>query len=230
MSVSIDRVYQTVLTIVNKEGFDYVTPQEFNLLANQAQIEIFEEYFRDEERLMLQGRNDSDYTDGVRNLDEKISFFYARSTSIVDTDWVNYPDDMYRLGIVASADQMSPGVHMDEVSQKDALYITLSPLTSPTRKQPVYTRNECGITVYPSTLTSVNMIYLRRPAEVAWRGTVDAASGQFVVGGSTDFELHPSEFPELVVKILSYIGIMIKAADIAQFAENQEATITQNES
>jgi hypothetical protein len=37
MAVSIDTVYQRVLAILNKEQRGYVTPQEFNLFANQAQ-------------------------------------------------------------------------------------------------------------------------------------------------------------------------------------------------
>ena len=37
MAVSVDTVYQRVLAILNKEQRGYVTPQEFNLFANQAQ-------------------------------------------------------------------------------------------------------------------------------------------------------------------------------------------------
>ena len=47
MAVNVDTVYQRVLTIANKEQRGYITPQEFNLLANQAQLEIFEQYFYD---------------------------------------------------------------------------------------------------------------------------------------------------------------------------------------
>ena len=47
MAVSVDTVYQRVLAIANKEQRGYITPQEFNLLANQAQMEIFNEYFYD---------------------------------------------------------------------------------------------------------------------------------------------------------------------------------------
>ena len=36
MSVSVDTVYQRVLAILNKEQRGYVTPQEFNLFANQG--------------------------------------------------------------------------------------------------------------------------------------------------------------------------------------------------
>ena len=43
--VNIDTVYQRVLAIANKEQRGYITPQEFNLFANQAQLDIFEQYF-----------------------------------------------------------------------------------------------------------------------------------------------------------------------------------------
>ena len=43
--VNIDTVYQRVLAIANKEQRGYITPQEFNLYANQAQMDIFEQYF-----------------------------------------------------------------------------------------------------------------------------------------------------------------------------------------
>ena len=43
MAVSVDAVYQKVLAILNKEQRGYVTPQEFNLFANQAQSDLFEQ-------------------------------------------------------------------------------------------------------------------------------------------------------------------------------------------
>ena len=46
-TISIDTVYQRVLALANKEQRGYITPQEFNLHANQAQQDIFEQYFYD---------------------------------------------------------------------------------------------------------------------------------------------------------------------------------------
>ena len=45
--VNIDKVYQRVLAIANKEQRGYITPQEFNLMADKAQVEIFDSYFYD---------------------------------------------------------------------------------------------------------------------------------------------------------------------------------------
>ena len=47
MPVNVDTVYQTVQALANKEQRGYLTPQEFNLFANQAQSDIIEQYFYD---------------------------------------------------------------------------------------------------------------------------------------------------------------------------------------
>ena len=75
MAVSINRVYQKVLAFANKEQRGYITPQEFNLFAHQAQMEIFEQYFYDLNQWTRQHGNSSAYADMVRILEEKIAFF-----------------------------------------------------------------------------------------------------------------------------------------------------------
>ena len=47
MAVNVDTVYQTVQALANKEQRGYITPQEFNLLANKAQLDLFNNYFHE---------------------------------------------------------------------------------------------------------------------------------------------------------------------------------------
>jgi hypothetical protein len=47
MAVNVNEVYKTVLLILNKEQRGYITPNEFNKIATQVQLEIFESYFAD---------------------------------------------------------------------------------------------------------------------------------------------------------------------------------------
>ena len=61
--VSVDTVYQRVLVIANKEQRGYITPQEFNLLANQAQMEIFESYFTAKAALIATTGNETYFGD-----------------------------------------------------------------------------------------------------------------------------------------------------------------------
>lgn len=73
--VIIDTVYQRVLALANKEQRGYITPQEFNLFANQAQLEIFEQYFYDLNQASRVPGNDTVYADIDDMLEEKIQLF-----------------------------------------------------------------------------------------------------------------------------------------------------------
>ena len=41
----INDVRNTVLAIANKNNYGYISPQDFNLYAKQAQLDMFEDYF-----------------------------------------------------------------------------------------------------------------------------------------------------------------------------------------
>ena len=73
--VNIDTVYQRVLALANKEQRGYITPQEFNLFANQAQMDIFEQYFYDRAQFGRIPGNKTMYADPVDILEEKIEIF-----------------------------------------------------------------------------------------------------------------------------------------------------------
>jgi hypothetical protein len=47
MAINVNEVYKTVLSILNKEQRGYITPDEFNKIGTQVQLEIFEKYFED---------------------------------------------------------------------------------------------------------------------------------------------------------------------------------------
>ena len=79
MAVNIDTVYQKVLAMANKEQRGYITPQEFNLFADHAQMDIFEQYFYDLNQFKRAAGNDTMYGDMVNILEEKIVLFEKSS-------------------------------------------------------------------------------------------------------------------------------------------------------
>ena len=94
--VRVDTVYQRVLAIANKEQRGYITPLEFNLYANQAQMDIFEQYFYDLNQFTRVPGNDTEYSDMVTILEEKINLFETSSPGF-DTGIL---PGFYRLGTV----------------------------------------------------------------------------------------------------------------------------------
>lgn len=75
MAINVNTVYQTVLSILNKEQRGYMTPDEFNKAATQVQLEIFESYFEDLNQQLRARQTDDEYSNRQKNTDEAISIF-----------------------------------------------------------------------------------------------------------------------------------------------------------
>ena len=75
MAINVNTVYKTVLLILNKEERGYVTPDEFNKIATQVQLEIFEQYGEDLNQQLRVPQTDTDYADRVAAIDEHLSIF-----------------------------------------------------------------------------------------------------------------------------------------------------------
>ncbi len=80
MAVNVNTVYRTVLLILNKEQRGYLTPDEFNKTATQVQLDIFNSYFETENQQLRIPDNDSEYSDRIKNVKEKIAIFQTSGT------------------------------------------------------------------------------------------------------------------------------------------------------
>jgi len=93
MAVNVDIVYKTVLLILNKEQRGNLSPDEFNKVATQVQLEIFESYFETLNQQIRRPDNDTEYADRVKNVDQDISVFktYGNATYVPAGGFFNLP-------------------------------------------------------------------------------------------------------------------------------------------
>ena len=229
--VSIDNVYQKVLAIANKEQRGYITPQEFNLFANQAQMEIFEQYFYDLNQFSRILGNDTTYADMVTLLNEKIDVFEKfRQDVTMSSGGVGTLPTHYRIGEL-SYNNSGTYVQIQKVNQNDLNHHINSPLLNPNVSRPIYINTSAtGIQVYPTTITSgVTCNLISKPATVNWQYNVINNSALYTPTGTVDFELHESEEQTLVNKILQLAGVSIKDYNLAKAAGEQEVKEIQQE-
>jgi len=148
--VNIDDVYQKVLAIANKEQRGYITPQEFNLFANQAQMDIFEQYFYDINQFNRIPGNHTEYSDMLTLLEEKISVFKSQVGLNYNGTVFQNPQqqNLYRLGTV-----LYRGRELQRVDYSELFQISKSPLTKPTELYPVFYERADGLVVKPNTIT-----------------------------------------------------------------------------
>ena len=101
MAASINEVRNTVLAIANKNNYGYISPQDFNLYAQQAQMDMFEDYFYQYNNWINRTNARSSgtgYADILKGLEEvidtfSVQVFLAQSNANV----FSLPDDYYLM-------------------------------------------------------------------------------------------------------------------------------------
>jgi len=239
MAVSVDTVYQRVLALSNKEQRGYITPQEFNLLANQAQMGIFEEYFHHLNQYLRNPGNDSSFSDSVDYIEDKLSHFQIIDLTINPDGSGNYtlpsnqtPNGLYRLTDVritnpAYIDVTCQQTTIKEYNQRRQATFSARSLN----EHPTYIRLSSG-SVNTSQMIKIfsgdgqysgaaKIDYLRQPEKVEWDYVVVNEKALYNANGSSNFDLHPSEETTLVYKILELGGVIINKPALASYAKTE---------
>ena len=187
MAINVNQVYSTVLTILNKEQRGYITPDEFNKISTQSQLEIFEQYFEDLNQQLRVPQADVDYSDRIENIDERIAIFKTfgdatyNTTTPTNPFWnlpaidgygntiiysgvepVNPPFpsttvSFYRIGTVTYNSSSNP-VEIQRLQRSDYYQIQRSPLTRATNSFPNYLYENNKLYISPNTIISVGDI------------------------------------------------------------------------
>ena len=242
MAISVDSVYQRVLGILNKEQRGYVTAQEFNLFANQAQEDLFEQYFYDINQFGRIPGNSTEYSDMLNLLNEKINIFETVAQPTRTGNFFDEPADLYRLGTVVykntttnaiSDARSTESIEAERINANEFLYINSSPLTKPKNVRPVFVANTNGIRVYGNSeitdVAEVEFQYIKKPSKVQWAYQIVFNEPLYDAVHSVNFELHAAEETELVIKILELSGILIKDLNLYQVMNQEEQETIQQE-
>ena len=233
--VRIDTVYQKVLALANKEQRGYITPQEFNLMANKAQMDIFESYFHDMKTAYHKPKNNINFADEMEIIEEKLQPFYTFSPVLVEGPSlsIELPGGIYRLKSV-----LGPGsVPVTQVTEKEYFYIINNPLTKPTADRPIYWRWKLGginsLYINPGVddgeVAGYSLGYWRKPIDPKWAYVVVQEKALYNANLTTNFELHPSEEEALVTRILQLSGITIKKPELVEIAMTDNAQTKQQQ-
>jgi hypothetical protein len=207
MAINVNTVYQTVLLILNKEQRGYITPNEFNKIATQVQLEVFEQYFEDINQQQRVPTNDTEYGDRRKNIDEQVAIFktygdaeYYTGSPVgsLDEPYFYLPADVHRIGTIMFKGEQE----LQRTNRGEYLHLNMSQLTRPTTNYPLYIQEgqvspedpnnppavlcpDCiRIYVYPDQITKgVTLSYVRKPKDVIWAYEI-GGQGQYIWSGS----------------------------------------------
>ena len=234
--INIDTIYQTVQALANKEQRGYLTPQEFNLFANQAQLDIFEQYFYDLGAFAKANQaagigENHEVGDSVQMVRHKLTPWTDKKAMI------NQGGGIYVLGASYWRSGRLFGPNNNELrkmSKDEYQNISNSKWHTQGASEIIY--HEDGYSA-PDGLRIIvkkdggaysGVIYNEqvggRPKLVYWGYVIVNEKPTYDPAQSSHFEIHASEQPDLVIKILKLAGVSIEDGSLVQFggAEDQQ--------
>jgi len=229
----IDAVRNTVLAILNKNNYGYLSPSDFNLYAQKAQLEIFEDcFYQYNTQLNLENarRSGTEYANLSKGILETIDLFSKTAPLVqVATNTYTTPSDYYLINKVLCSSGGAFKGEAERVSQSKITMLNASILTAPSVDFPAYTTEGSVMTIYPSTFNGANDIsaqYVRYPLTPKWtyRAVLEEQGPVFNQSASDyqDFELPLDNLNDLVIKICQYAGVEIREEMVVQYAQGEE--------
>ena len=240
MAININSVYKAVLVVLQQEKRGVLTPVEFNKIAAQAQQEIYTSYFDELNLVLRMPQTSLAYADRMAILDEKIQIFKRNETKttalsaggVLTTTLsnVNELGSVIYLAGAPGTPLVPAGREVQRIQEQDVYTVNESPLTKPTTFYPVYTYEANVLTFYPNTIpagANMRVNFLAYPVDPIWGFNIEPNLGNYVYESqnSTNFEIHQSDQPLLVDKILGYAGVMTKDQLVLSLASAKEQQI-----
>ena len=210
---------------MNKEGRGLLTPSQFNLLGEQAQLDLLDESFFDYNRFMLKeqvrGIND-EYASLADGISQKIDILSTSTIPSVINGAFSAPNDLYRIVELTRSGRT---IQVEEVKKTEFSYLNSSKLTQPSKSFPVYYKEGNTFHLSPTSIDDIELDYIRKPLSPVWGYTGGGSTAYtYSSSNSQDFELHPSDETKLIIKILALAGVVIKDPTVVQVATQKETS------
>ena len=230
----INSVRNTVLAILNKNNYGYISPNDFNLYAKQAQLDLFEDLFYEYNYQLIKEnarQSGTGYANISKGILETIDLFSVTAPlAHVANNTYTMPVNYYLINKVLAYDAAGTTLtgEAERVSHSKITLLNSSNLTAPTTAYPAYTTEGQTLTVFPATINVAGQLqaqYIRYPLDPQWT-YLNITGGEPVFDASStsyqNFELPNDYEPDLVNKILQYAGVSIRESAVVQYANTAE--------
>jgi len=224
--MTIDQVYKFIdFTIKKSNAGGYLTPDEFNLIINRAQIQYFNKLYGNQ--------NDYRYDRPVpkiayaitEKISNSLSVFLSDSTTLtIDANGqVNIPSDLFQTvsitKTISGIDYEIKRVEQDRIANN-----LTSEYDAPDTQYPIYTQLRTKFQFYPKNLGSANLYYLKKPTDMVWAYTIVSNRPQYDAANSVQPLWKDMDMNEIIYIALSYVGINLKDGEVSQFAQLKTQT------
>jgi len=225
--MNVNDMYRICQFAINKAQNGYLTPSEFNLTINQAQVS-YQDYLLGEFQQYQPGRPQAriNYSQN-ENIRQRLTPLLATAAVAVNagTGAVAYPNDY-----VQADSLLTSTLQRVRYTQQDSLYSYHSSTIDPIATNPIYMITSTGFQFYPITIGTVTLNYIKKAPDIVWAYTtvsgrpVYAPPGQaqppaqIPVTGSVNPVWADVDLLEIIARALKLIGLNLQEGQLQQYA------------
>lgn len=225
----IDSVYQTVQAKLNKEQLGYLRPLYYNLFLNDAINIVFNRAFSElksnvrKSNWMLDGKDFAHFSEYKRQFLEYYAYQANLSPSPAGT--YPFPDDLEFIG-----DVFSDTKRVEKIHYSDFLELQTNIYAGPSNCNPMCSKVGDKLKVIPTTLSVLNLHYIRNPKQAKW--TYVESNGKPLFNPDEndfqDIDMPTSAKNDLISLVFESASIYLRefnATQVAQQNQSQEVQI-----
>jgi hypothetical protein len=212
--MNVNDMYRICQFAVNKAQNGYLTPSEFNLIINQAQVS-YQDYLLGEFQQYQYGRPQAriNYSQN-ENIRQRLSPLIAETTlSINGSGEAAYPADYVQ------ADAVRTGAFKRvRYVQQDSLYSYYNSQIDPIATNPIYLLEPTGFQFYPVTLGNAILTYVKDAPTIVWAYTTVSGRPVYDSGSSVQPVWDNVDLLEIIARALKLIGLNLQDGQVQQYA------------
>lgn len=229
--MNINDMYQICQYAINKAQNGYLTPSEFNTLANQAQVSYLD-YLLGEFQQYQYGKAAPRVSyNKNENVRQRIAPLIADATLTIDgTGYSAYPTDYLQTDAIRNPETFERLRYV----QQDNIYSYYNSKIDPVATHPIYLLEKDGFRFYPITLGTAKLTFIKNAPTMTWAYTLDANGRPMYAPTQTGAGVTPStgtvqpvwydvDKLEIIARILKLVGVSLKDGMVEQYA-NQVTT------
>lgn len=222
--MNVNDMYRICQFAVNKAQNGYLTPSEFNLIINQAQVS-YQDYLLGEFQQYQYGRPQAriDYSQN-QNIRQRLTPLIVDATLIIDASGESpYPADFVQADAIRTT-------AFDRVRfvQQDSLYSYYKSQIDPIATNPIYLLESTKFQFYPITLGSAILTYVKNAPQIVWAYTTvsgrpvyaatQTGAGVTPTTGTVQPVWEDVDLLEIIARALKLIGLNLQDGQVQQYA------------
>ena len=218
--MNVNDMYRICQFAVNKAQNGYLTPSEFNLTINQAQVS-YQDYLLGEFQQYQYGRPQAriNYSQN-ENIRQRLSPLITSATLTINGSGESaYPADYVQADTI-----ITTAFNRVRFVQQDALYSYYNSQIDPIATNPIYLLEPTGFQFYPVTLGSAILTYVKDAPEIVWAYTTVSGRPVYSSGTSVQPVWDNVDLLEIIARALKLIGLNLQDGQVQQYANQVTQT------